>query len=56
MTVNDLKAEFSHWKSLRGQAATSNDRTVRVRIDRAACFHVESLRAMMACICLGGLP
>ena len=45
-----------YWKSLRGRAVTKNKACVRVRIDRAACFHVDQVRSMMDRILNGGLP
>ncbi len=45
-----------YWKSLRGEAATVNRATVRIRIDRSACFHVDQVKAIMDRIRDGGVP
>lgn len=45
-----------YWKSLGGEPAVENTATLRVRIGRDACFHVEQVRAMMERIREGGNP
>lgn len=45
-----------YWKSLRGQRSTTNRATIRIHIDRSACFHVDQVTAMMDRIRDGGLP
>jgi hypothetical protein len=45
-----------YWLSLRGAAGTENTATVRVRIPRAACFHVDDVRNIMRRIEEGGDP
>jgi hypothetical protein len=44
------------WVSLRGQAASTNTSTVRVRVPRGQRFDVVSLTAMMARVGRGGVP
>lgn len=45
-----------YWKSLRGEGPTTNSATIRIRVDRSACFHVDQVTAMMGRIGNGGLP
>lgn len=44
------------WMSLRGQAPTTNDETVRIEIPRAQRFDVEALTAMMNRVRSGDSP
>jgi hypothetical protein len=36
-----------YWKSLQGAAAIDNDTSVRVKLSRSACFHVEQVQRIM---------
>lgn len=36
-----------YWKSLQGEDATDNDTSVRVKLSRSACFHVEQVQRIM---------
>jgi hypothetical protein len=45
-----------YWLSLRGQAPTQNQTSVRVRLPRSACFHVAQVQAMIDRIRQGGHP
>jgi len=59
VTANETELVMRHcgyWLSLRGKPSTANEATIRVRISRAACFHVDPVRAMMERIKLRGLP
>lgn len=44
------------WASLRGQAATANDKTLRIDIPRAQRFDAEALGAMMDRVRSGEFP
>lgn len=45
-----------YWKSLRGERSTVNTATIRIHIDRSACFHVDQVKAIMSRIRDGGVP
>lgn len=45
-----------YWKSLRGEEATANKATVRIHINRSACFHVDQVKKIMDRIRDGGVP
>lgn len=45
-----------YWKSIRGEGATANKATVRIHIDRSACFHVDQVKAIMDRIRNRGVP
>jgi hypothetical protein len=55
-TENELVLRrCGYWVSLRGEPATTNQNTIAVSIRRDQGFHPESVRALMARICQGGV-
>ena len=46
----------AYWATLRGDPPTENESTKRVRLARAACFHVRQVQEMMIRVREGGLP